>query len=72
MLQHQHNVVILTHARAVITDWKGEYAHHRRTSAPGYQTPASYAPPAPTNNRPPLAVDHKQGIGLLWSERVRR
>ena len=33
----------LTHARGVITDWKDEYNHHRRHSAPGYQTPARYA-----------------------------
>ena len=33
----------LTHARVVITDWKHEYNHHRRHSAPGYQTPATYA-----------------------------
>ena len=32
----------LTHARVVITDSKDEYHHHRRHSALGYQTPASY------------------------------
>jgi len=33
----------LTQARVVIADWKGEYNHHRRHSALGYQTPAGYA-----------------------------
>lgn len=33
----------LTQARIVISDWKQEYNHHRRHSALGYQTPASYA-----------------------------
>ena len=33
----------LAHARVTITDWKDEYNHHRRHSALGYQTPASYA-----------------------------
>lgn len=33
----------LTQARVVISDWKDEYNHHRRHSALGYQTPASYA-----------------------------
>jgi transposase InsO family protein len=32
-----------TQARFVITDWKIEYNHHRRHSAPGCQTAASYA-----------------------------
>jgi hypothetical protein len=39
--KHQH-VLVLTHARVVITDWKHEYNHHRRHSAPD-QTPATYA-----------------------------
>ena len=33
----------LTQARVVISDWKHDYNHHRRHSALGYQTPASYA-----------------------------
>jgi putative transposase len=33
----------LTQAGVVISDWKDEYHHHRRHSALGYQTPASYA-----------------------------
>jgi len=33
----------LAQARVVIADWKQEYNHHRRHSALGYQTPASYA-----------------------------
>jgi putative transposase len=33
----------LTHAKIVITDWKTEYNQHRRHSALGYLTPASYA-----------------------------
>jgi transposase InsO family protein len=33
----------LAQARVVIGDWKDEYNHHRRHSALGYQTPASYA-----------------------------
>jgi putative transposase len=32
----------LTHARVVIADWTAEYNYHRRHSALGYQTPASY------------------------------
>ena len=32
----------LTQARVVISDWKHDYNHHRRHSALGYQTPASY------------------------------
>ena len=38
----------LAHARIVIADWKEEYNHHRRHSAPGYQAPAATQPPAPT------------------------
>ncbi|MBB5891401.1 transposase InsO family protein [Kutzneria kofuensis] len=33
----------LPQARVVISDWKTEYNNHRRHSALGYQTPASYA-----------------------------
>jgi transposase InsO family protein len=33
----------LAHARAVISDWKHDYNHHRRHSALGYETPARYA-----------------------------
>jgi putative transposase len=33
----------LAHARAVISDWKHDYNHHRRYSALGYETPARYA-----------------------------
>jgi putative transposase len=33
----------LTHARVTITDWKTEYDHYRRHSAPGYRAPARYA-----------------------------
>jgi hypothetical protein len=33
----------LAHARVVIADWKDDYNYHRRHSALGYQTPASYA-----------------------------
>jgi transposase InsO family protein len=33
----------LTHARVVITDWKGAYNDDRRHSALGYLSPARYA-----------------------------
>jgi Integrase core domain len=32
----------LVQARVVIGDWKHDYNHHRRHSALGYLTPASY------------------------------
>jgi putative transposase len=33
----------LAQARVVISDWKADYNHRRRHSAPGYQAPAVYA-----------------------------
>jgi putative transposase len=33
----------LVQAKVVISDWKHDYNHHRRHSAPGYLTPAGYA-----------------------------
>jgi transposase InsO family protein len=41
----------LTQARAVITDWKDEYNHHRRHSQPWATKPQpTTLPPAPTDN----------------------
>jgi putative transposase len=33
----------LAQARVVISDWKQDYNHRQRRSAPGYQPPAAYA-----------------------------
>jgi putative transposase len=55
----------LAQARVVITDWKEEYAEHRRHSALGYQAPARYAAACTTDERLSLRVAQFSGSGQL-------